>query len=87
MTQAPATPIEAQSPAVEAFLTRWKGSGRSERASFQPYMSELCRLLDVPEPNAPTTTDQANASVFQKYIWTGRHQQPRRLHSPPTETR
>lgn len=52
MSQPPLDPTDA---AVEAFLTRWKGSGGSERASFQPYMSELCHLRSIP--------------VFDAYGW------------------
>ena len=63
-------PLDPTGTAVEAFLTRWKGSGGSERASCQPYMSELCRILGAPEADPPTISDQADTYVFEKYIWT-----------------
>ncbi|WP_454268909.1 class I SAM-dependent DNA methyltransferase [Roseovarius sp. MBR-51] len=43
---------------IEDFITRWKGSGGSERANFQTFANELCDVLDLPKP-APATDDPA----------------------------
>jgi hypothetical protein len=36
---------------IEDFITRWTASSGAERANFQLFAAELCRLLDVPPPN------------------------------------
>ena len=35
---------------IEAFIARWKDTGGTERANYQLFLTELCRLLDLPEP-------------------------------------
>jgi len=40
-----------QSGQIEAFLTRWDGTERAERANCQAFLSELCAILDVPPPD------------------------------------
>lgn len=35
---------------AHAFTDRWKASGASERANFQPFVTELCDLLGVAHP-------------------------------------
>ncbi|WP_170928614.1 hypothetical protein [Deinococcus hopiensis] len=34
----------------DLFLQRWSDSGGAERANDGQFLSELCRVLDVPEP-------------------------------------
>ena len=41
------------------FITRWQGSGGSERANFQQFAIELTQLLGVPAPK-PATADAQN---------------------------
>ena len=36
--------------AIEAFILRWSKSGRSERANYQLFLTELCALLELPQP-------------------------------------
>lgn len=54
--------------AISDFIHRWKPSGASERANYVPFLSELCNLLGVPQPE-PTTPDVTqNAYVFEREV-------------------
>lgn len=33
--------------AIESFIVRWSAASGSERANYQLFVTELCRLLDV----------------------------------------
>jgi len=37
---------------VEDFILHWSAASPSERANSQPFLLELCDLLDVPRPDA-----------------------------------
>jgi len=39
---------------MESFITRWDGTAMAERANAQPFLSELCDVLDVPRPDPAT---------------------------------
>ena len=51
-----------------AFIARWQGVGGSERANYQLFVTELCRLLDVPEPGPARDDTRDNAYVFERRI-------------------
>jgi hypothetical protein len=52
----------------ESFIARWQKSAAAERANYQLFLTELCTLLDVPQP-APTQADDAeNAYVFERNV-------------------
>ena len=52
----------------EAFITRWQRSGGAEMANSQPFLIELCQLLELPEPE-PTQADEShNNYVFEKAL-------------------
>ena len=53
---------------IETFITRWAGSGGAERANYGLFLSELCRVLDVPEPDPTKPNDEGNAYVFEKGV-------------------
>ena len=36
---------------VEDFIAHWSAASPSERANSQPFLLELCDLLDVPRPD------------------------------------
>ena len=36
---------------IERFISRWQAAGGSERANYQIFVGELCRLLDLPTPD------------------------------------
>jgi hypothetical protein len=53
---------------IQRFIARWQVSGAAECANCQPFLSELCDVLDLPRPD-PTTPDEVrNASVFEKDV-------------------
>ena len=53
---------------IQRFIARWQASGAAERANCQPFLSELCDVLNTPRPD-PTTPDEAgNAYVFKKSV-------------------
>jgi hypothetical protein len=60
------------SSAIENFIARWTKASGSERANYQLFVTELCRLLDV-EPPQPAFADAGeNAYVFERRV-TFRH--------------
>ncbi|MFZ2629067.1 MAG: DNA methyltransferase [Rugosibacter sp.] len=60
------------SSAIESFIVRWTKASGSERANYQLFVTELCRLLDV-EPPQPAFADAGeNAYVFERRV-TFRH--------------
>ena len=59
-------------PEVQQFIERWKASGASERANCQPFLSELCDVLDVPRPEPARADKEHNHYVFEKSV-TFRH--------------
>lgn len=36
---------------IAPFIARWRDSGAAERANCQPFLSELCDVLEVDRPN------------------------------------
>lgn len=54
---------------IDLFIERWATSGGAERANYGQFLSELCRVLEVPEPE-PTKPDELdNAYVFEKSVF------------------
>lgn len=53
---------------LPAFITRWAGSGASERANYQLFLSELCDFLGVPRPNPSVTDVTRNVYVFERDV-------------------
>ncbi len=53
---------------VEAFITRWEGAGGTERANYQLFLTELCRLLELPEPEPARDDTGENAYVFERKV-------------------
>lgn len=43
----------ATPPPVEAFIARWNGTERAERANYVAFLHELCALIEV-EPPPPS---------------------------------
>ncbi len=44
-----------------AFIARWQGVDGSERANYQLFVAELCRLLEVSEPGPAHDDTRDNA--------------------------
>ncbi|WP_018947919.1 DNA methyltransferase [Thioalkalivibrio sp. AKL17] len=53
---------------VEAFLERWRDTGGSERANYQLFLTELCALLDLPQPDPASDDTADNAYVFERRV-------------------
>jgi hypothetical protein len=59
---------DAENDAVAAFIARWKGSGASERANFQPFLTELCGVLGLEPPHASTNDPTRDEYVFERSV-------------------
>lgn len=63
--------MEDQGPGavLETFLGRWMGrEGGQERANYQLFIGELCRVLAVPEPQPADATTENNDYVFERLV-------------------
>ena len=59
---------DASAEQVAKFVARWQASEAAERANYQLFLSELCGLLGVPQPE-PTKADVLqNAYVFERDV-------------------
>ncbi|HEY8857051.1 MAG TPA: type IIL restriction-modification enzyme MmeI, partial [Rugosibacter sp.] len=54
--------------AIEGFIARWSAASGSERANYQLFISELCRLLDVQPPQPAMADAGENAYVFERRV-------------------
>ncbi len=54
---------------VDHFIRRWSASGGAERANYGQFLSELCRVLAVPEPEPTRPNDADNAYVFERSVY------------------
>lgn len=64
--------MPAPTPSVEAFISRWEAATGSERANYQLFLTELCALLDLPQPDPARDDTRENAYVFERRV-TFRH--------------
>ncbi|WP_019627402.1 DNA methyltransferase [Thioalkalivibrio sp. AKL10] len=62
-----ATPLAAPEQ-VEAFIERWRDTGGSERANYQLFLTELCKLLELPHPDPASDDTADNAYVFERRV-------------------
>lgn len=68
MTPSPAADNSADPAALERFITNWEASGAAERANYQLFLTQLCDLLDVPQPEPTKPLDADNAYVFERNV-------------------
>lgn len=54
---------------VDTFIQRWSASGGAERANYVQFLIELCRLLELPEPEPTCPDDADNAYVFERNVY------------------
>ena len=60
---------EEQGAAVEAFIKRWQGSdGGQERANYALFLTELCTVLGVGNPDPASATTEHNDYVFERAV-------------------
>ncbi|KKJ97141.1 DNA methyltransferase [Stutzerimonas stutzeri] len=53
---------------LDIFLARWKNGGGSERANYQLFLTELCTLLGLPQPEPAGNDTRDNAYVFERRV-------------------
>ena len=53
---------------VDAFITRWESSGAAERANYTLFLTQLCNILGVPQPEPTTPNAADNAYVFERDV-------------------
>ena len=54
--------------AVDDFISRWKESGGSEIANFQPFVIGLCALLGLDAPDPSEQKNEKNDYVFERRV-------------------
>ncbi|MCD0157055.1 DNA methyltransferase, partial [Deinococcus sp. 6GRE01] len=54
---------------LDTFIARWAASGGAERANYGQFLSELCRVLGVPEPDPTRPDDADNAYVLERTVY------------------
>ena len=54
--------------AVDAFINRWKNASGTEKANYQIFLTELCTLLGLPQPEPACDTNADNAYVFERRV-------------------
>ena len=57
-----------EAAATTAFITRWQAATGSERANHQLFLTELCALLGVPQPEPASDDTRDNAYVFERRV-------------------
>ena len=53
---------------ANTFIARWAHSGGAERANYGQFLSELCRVIGVPEPEPTQPHESDNRYVFEKTV-------------------
>jgi len=53
---------------IDLFIKRWKVSGASERANFQPFITELCELLSVDKPRPASDKVHEATYTFERPV-------------------
>ncbi len=54
---------------VDAFIARWQGrEGGQERANYALFLSELCAVLDVKQPDPASARTEENDYVFERAV-------------------
>ena len=67
--------------AVEAFIRRWQGrEGGQERANYALFLTELCDMLGLPQPDPADATHERNDYVFERAVT--RHRDEGDSHRP-----
>ena len=53
---------------VETFIERWSGVTGTERANYQLFLTQLCEILDLPQPEPASSDTEKNAYVFERVV-------------------
>ena len=55
--------------ALDAFIDRWRANeGGAERANYVLFLTELCQLLGLPQPDPAAATHDRNDYVFERAV-------------------
>ena len=60
------TPTTSQE--IDNFISRWQGAGGTERANYQLFLTELCTLLGLAQPEPASEDTAGNAYVFERRV-------------------
>ncbi|HDP90401.1 MAG TPA: class I SAM-dependent DNA methyltransferase, partial [Thioalkalivibrio sp.] len=66
MDQAPHASIPEQQ--VDDFLARWQSADGTEKSNYQLFLTELCALLGLPQPEPAGENHEQNAYVFERRV-------------------
>ena len=59
----------AENEALDRFIARWLANeGGAERANFPLFLTELCALLDLPQPEPAAASHHRNDYVFERAV-------------------
>ena len=64
----PDTAADTSPAAIDAFIARWEGANGTERANYQLFLTELCALLDLPQPQPARADFQADGYCFERRV-------------------
>lgn len=64
----PALEPVASTEAVAAFIDRWQDKGGTEKANYQLFLTELCTLLNLPQPDPASDDTRENAYTFERRV-------------------
>ncbi|AUB83174.1 hypothetical protein THSYN_21000 [Candidatus Thiodictyon syntrophicum] len=53
---------------IDAFIARWSAATGTERANYQLFLTELCSLLGLPQPDPARGDTQENAYCFEHRV-------------------
>lgn len=53
---------------VEYFISRWSKASGTEKANYQLFLTELCSLLHLPQPEPASEDAETNAYVFERRV-------------------
>lgn len=53
---------------LEPFIARWSDVGGTERANYQLFLTELCSILGLPQPDPAGDDTEQNAYVFERRV-------------------
>lgn len=53
---------------VEKFIAKWRDAGAAERANSQPFIYELCNIIEVEPPQPSSPFIEKNDYVFEKRV-------------------
>lgn len=54
--------------AIDAFVSRWEGAKGTERANYQLFLTQLCALLDLPQPEPARADFEADGYCFERRV-------------------